>query len=115
MPKIQPRNDDTMLPIDHRTAQRYAMKVPVEVLLDNGAQLRVLTRDISATGVFVSVASSIRLGSYLRFLITFPREITTSSKLLALCDGLVVRRELDDTLEGLAIRIERYHFLRSVD
>jgi len=115
MPKIQQSNHDSVLPIDHRVASRYAMQVPVDVLFDNGNRLRVLTRDISASGIFVSVASSIRLEEYIRFLITFPREITMSCKLLALCDGVVTRREPKDALEGLAIKIEKYHFLSSVD
>lgn len=114
MTKLRHDDHDPLLPIDHRTASRYALEVPVEVLLDNGSRLRVNTRDISASGIFVSVASSIRLGDYVRFLITFPREITTACKLLALCDGVVVRREPKETLEGLAIKIERYHFLSSV-
>jgi hypothetical protein len=99
--------------IDHRIASRYAMQVPVELLFDDGGRLRVLTNNVSASGLFVSVATNLQLNNYLRFLIMFPREITTSCKLLALCDGVVVRREPTGGSEGLAIKIERYQFLSS--
>jgi hypothetical protein len=91
------------------------MQVPVELFFENGDRLQVFTRDVSASGILVSVAKDLKLRGFIRFLMTFPKEITTSCKLLALCDGAVVRREpLDtETEEGLAIKIEKYHFLRS--
>lgn len=100
---------------DHRLASRYAMHVPVELLFENGDRLRVFTRDLSASGIFVSVDKNLELSGFIRFLLTFPKEITTSCRLLALCDGAVVRREPADAdaAEGLAIKIEKYHFLRS--
>ena len=97
--------------MNERIASRFAMQVPVEVLLDNGSLLPVLTRDISASGIFISVNKSLQLQDDLRFLITFPKEITTSCKLLTLCDGVVVRREPKEGSEGLAIKIKRCHFL----
>jgi hypothetical protein len=100
---------------DHRQASRCAMRVPVEILFENGDRLRVFTHNVSAGGIFVSVDKDLKLRGLIRFLMTFPKEITTSCKLLALCDGAVVRREpMDaDAEEGLAIKIEKYHFLRS--
>lgn len=84
-------------------------------LLDNGSIVNAFTRDISAGGIFVCVNKDLRMENYLRFLITFPREITTSCKLLALCHGIVLRREpTEDMDEGLAIKIQRYQFLNSV-
>lgn len=100
--------------IDQRLASRYAIPVPVVFLLNNGGRLRVVTRDASAGGIFVRVHKGLRLDNHLRFLIEFPKEITTSCKLLALCDGAVVRRELAEGSEGLAIKIERCQFLSEI-
>ncbi len=99
--------------LDRRIASRYAIQVSVELLFDNGGALRMLTRDVSASGIFISVNKSLQLNDHLRFLITFPEEITTSCKLLTLCDGAIVRREPTEGSEGLAIKITRYHFLCS--
>ena len=99
--------------VDHRIAPRSSLQVPVEFLLSNGGRLRALTKNISASGLFVSVATTLHLDNYLHFLIMFPSEITMACRLLALCEGAVVRRELTEDLEGLAIKIERYQFLSS--
>lgn len=99
---------------EHRQASRYAMQLPVVLLLDNGYHLRVQTRDLSATGLFFTVRKDLHLSDRVRFLITFPLEITASCKLLALCDGSVVRRELMRDIEGVAVKIEKYQFLTSV-
>lgn len=114
MPKCQPINDSTDT-ADHRLASRYAMRVPVELLFENGDRVRVFTHNVSASGLFVSVDKDLGLKGLIRFLVTFPKEITTCCRLLALCDGAVVRREPMEVEaeEGLAIKIEKYHFLRS--
>jgi len=114
MSNFQLSNFHLAEPIDQRTASRYAMGVPVELLFDDGGRARAFTRDISASGIFVLVDRNLQLGNCLRFLITFPREITTSSRLFALCDGVVVRREPAEDSEGLAIKIQKYQFLSSV-
>lgn len=115
MPKRQPSTHDSVATIEHRVASRYAMRVPVELLFEDGDRLRVFTHNVSASGIFVSVDKDRKLKGFIRFLMTFPKEITTSCSLLALCDGAVVRREPaeDDEEEALAIKIEKYHFLRS--
>jgi len=87
------------------------MRIPVDLLFEDGARMRVVTRDVSASGVFLFVSGHTRLHDSLRFLITFPREITTSCELCALCDGVVVRRETAPDSQGLAVRIQRYQFL----
>ena len=115
MSSFQPTDQDTAQLIDHRTASRYPLEIPVDILLEDGDRLGVLTRNVSASGILVNVAGYRRLENHPRFLITFPREITTSGRLLALCDGAVVRREkYTNDSEGVAIKIERYHFLRSI-
>ena len=97
--------------VESRQAPRYPMRLPVELLFDDGARLRVLTRDISASGLFIMVDRNTSLHDPVRFLITFPREITTSCELYTLCDGAIVRREPLEDSDGIAIRIRRYQFL----
>lgn len=115
MSRFQPMNYHSADLVDNRLASRHSMQVPVELFFENGDRLSVFTRDVSASGIFVSVEKDLKLRGFIRFLMTFPKEITTSCKLLALCDGAVVRREPmeAETEEGLAIKIEKYHFLRS--
>jgi hypothetical protein len=111
MSYIQGINHNAEKSVDQRVASRYSIQVPVELLFENGGRLRVLTRNVSASGIFVMANKSLQLCDRQHFLITFPREITTSCNLLALCDGAVVRREPREELEGVAIKIERYQFL----
>jgi len=99
--------------VDHRTASRYERQIPVEILFEDGGKLIVMTRDVSASGVFLKVAREHPMKDHLHFLITFPKEITTSCKIMALCDGTIVRREVGNDFEGIAIKIERYEFLGS--
>ncbi len=99
--------------VDHRTASRYEMQIPVEILFEDGGKLSVITQNVSASGVFLKVAREHVIKDRLRFLITFPKEITTSCKIHALCDGTIMRREVEGDLEGMAIKIERYEFLGS--
>lgn len=108
------RRDGPSESTDQRLAPRYAMPLPVVFLLDNGGHLRALTRDVSAGGIFVRVDKSFPSNNNLRFLIMFPEEITTSCKLQALCDGLVVRRESAEGSEGVAIKIKRYQFFNEI-
>lgn len=117
MAHFQIENSELAAPIDRRLASRYAMQIPVELILDSGDRMRILTCDVSASGIFIRVDKTLQVGDYLRFFIMFPGEITTSSKLLGLCDGEVVRRqsEPDENWEGLAIKIQKYQFLSSSD
>ena len=99
---------------EQRQAPRYSMQLPVVLLLDNGLHLRVQTHNLSATGVYFTVRKDLQLNDRVSFLVTFPLEITASCKLLALCDGSVVRREQMKDTDGVALKIEKYQFLTSV-
>ena len=90
------------------------MQVPVDLFFENGYRQRVLTRDVSANGFFVLVNKSIQIREHLRFLILFPPEITTSCRLLAVCDGTVVRKEQQGDCDGMAVKIDTYQFLSSL-
>jgi hypothetical protein len=95
------------------------MQIPVEIIFDDGVRMRVLTRDVSASGIFIFIDRELGLEDTLRFLITFPEEITTSCRLFALCDGAIVRKEpveesVGGSLIGVAVKIQRYQFLSSV-
>ncbi|HUO59780.1 MAG TPA: PilZ domain-containing protein [Candidatus Acidoferrales bacterium] len=108
-PELDPSADT----IDRRQSSRYPIPTTVEFLFDSGERLRRSTRDISASGFFVYVQDAHRIQEHVRFLIIFPEVITTSHKLLALCEGVVVRREPGDQMIGLAVKIQKYNFLNS--
>lgn len=109
----QPEPDPMADTIDRRQSSRYSIPTTVEFLFDSGERLRRSTRDVSASGFFVYVQEKPEIQDNVRFLIIFPEVITTSHKLLALCDGLIVRRECADNMLGLAIKIQKYSFLNS--
>lgn len=98
---------------ERRQAPRFSLPVAVDFFFENEGRLQVQTRDISASGIFVEVKPNLLMPNHLRFLLTFPREITSSCKLLSFCEGVVVRRESGPDLLGLAIKVERYQFLRT--
>jgi c-di-GMP-binding flagellar brake protein YcgR len=109
----QPELDFPAATIDRRQSSRYSIPTTVEFLFDSGERLRRSTRDVSASGFFVYLQDREQIQDNVRFLIIFPEVITTSHKLLALCDGVVVRREPSDQMTGVAIRIQKYNFLNS--
>jgi hypothetical protein len=109
----KPDPDPSADTIDRRHSSRYSTPTTVEFLFDSGERLRRSTRDVSASGFFVYVQEKHLIQDNVRFLIIFPEVITTSHKLLALCDGVVVRREAGDQLLGLAVKIQKYNFLNS--
>ena len=109
----QPEPDPSADTIDRRQSSRYSIPTTVEFLFDSGERLRRSTRDVSASGFFVYVQDNPPIQDNVRFLIIFPEVITTSHKLLALCDGVVVRREPGTDMIGVAVKIQKYNFLNS--
>jgi len=109
----QSEPDSSANTVDRRRSSRYSIPTTVEFLFDSGERLRHSTRDVSASGFYVYVQRTHEIQDNVRFLIIFPEVITTSHKLLALCDGVVVRREPGDQMIGLAVKIQKYNFLNS--
>lgn len=106
-----------------RRAQRFQMKLPVEVNLpsDNGLlAARANTRDVSFRGLYFTMDQKPELGSPIDFTLTLPKELTLSSEVRIRCVGRVVRVETGNDVSGksggkpsvgVAALIERYSFL----
>jgi hypothetical protein len=109
----QGRGELTLVP-ERRQAERYMMELPVQLMLDGGMQSSGTTRDVSAGGIYVHVKRRFEVLNNPAFLITFPKEVTMSCGLFAFCNGTVVRRDENDDTAGLAIRIDRFQFLRAI-
>lgn len=99
---------------NRRQTERFFMELPVQLLLEGGMQSNGTTRDVSASGIYVRVKRRFDVRSNMDFLITFPKEVTMSCGLFAFCNGTVVRREDSGDMDGLAIRIDRFQFLRAI-
>ena len=99
--------------IDRRRSSRYSIPTTVEFLFSSGERMRRSTRDVSASGFFAYVQDQPEIQDNVKFLIVFPEVITTARKLLAFCEGVVIRREAADQAQGLAVKIQKYKFLNS--
>jgi hypothetical protein len=82
---------------EKRKSERVCAALPVA--LDG---MEGITRDVSATGVFVQMDMSCAVGSLVRFTVEFT---TPTRKLILDCEGDVVRTERRGTELGLAVRI----------
>lgn len=100
---------------DRRHTARYSTELPVQLLFGGEMHARGVTRDVSASGIFVLVKRKLENYKSLHFLITFPEEVTMSCRLLAFCNGTIVRQEQMGEDVGLAIKIERFQFLHAAE
>lgn len=99
---------------DRRHTNRIALELPVIVHGMNGELFGALTRDVSASGIYVKVRREAIPHGDIRFLLTFPQEISGSCRVLASCQGTIVRREAAGNAEGWALRIDRFESLLAV-
>lgn len=104
------------LPMERRTAPRFAMSLPVTVRLPHSAfeQHPAMTRDVSSSGIFFYMTARPEEGSPIEFTVTLPPEVTLTDPLRATCKGRVVRVEPEapDNI-GVGATIEGYQsFIR---
>lgn len=100
---------------DRRTHRRFSLYLPVQVKVpvDEAAEVTA-TRDISARGIYFSMARDPKPGSQLECVLTLPPEICQGSTIQVRCMGRVVRVEPPgpEGRTGVAATIDRYEFLR---
>jgi len=99
---------------DKRRAERFPMELPVALKTASTEEASVKTRDISSSGVYLTLSNPIEVGSSLEFVLTLPAEITKGQSVQVKCRGKIVRIDVgrsDGTL-GAAATIERYEFVR---
>jgi hypothetical protein len=97
--------------VEQRRAQRFALKLPLEVLTKNlqrGAQPGE-TRNLSSGGVLFKSNTALTLGENVEYVITFPTPPEANLEVRLRCVGKVVRFSPD---AEVAATLERYEFIR---
>ena len=99
-----------------RTGKRFEVHLPVKVSTDSSESHEGQTDNLSAAGVYLSLDSSLEVGSSVEFDITMPAAVIGSEKDVRIhCHGRVVRNETPkqgDKTSGVACVIDRYEFIR---
>ncbi len=101
---------------ESRTGRRYDVQLPIRINGPAGVR-RGITRDVSASGVFIQADPALRMGAHVHFNITLPRELlATPGDVQVACHGRVVRVEREGSKgkrTGLACVIDSYKFVRA--
>lgn len=99
-----------------RTGKRFEVHLPVKISTDSAELHEGQTDNLSAAGVYLSLDSSLEVGSAVEFDITMPASVIGSEKDVRIhCHGRVVRNEAPkegNTNSGVACVIDRYEFIR---
>jgi len=99
---------------DLRSATRFPIKLPVEVMADEAAKLSAETKDISAGGILFYVDKAMSVGSRIEFNISLPAVVLdTATDVSVLCVGRVVRCSEDGSRRAVAAVIDEYRFERA--
>jgi len=100
---------------EHRQHRRFQLSIPVEVRASEGAGPAVQTasRNISAKGVYFTLAPEVGLASQVEFFMTLPPQMCQGRTVRLHCHGRVVRREALDGegRVGVAAAIDEYEFI----
>ncbi len=98
--------------LERRKKQRYGLKLPVIVCPGKThSELQVVTRDVSADGIFFYAGEWPESESEIEFKMIFPAELTLTDVMRATCKGRVVRRENSaDGRIGVAATIDSFTF-----
>jgi hypothetical protein len=110
------RGPMTQSQLERRSHRRFALDLPVAVkFLDDGTyEVTGRTRDVSSRGAFFYLNSEIREGASIDFVMTLPSEITLTEPIRVQCSGTVVRVDRTAEMQGVAVSIDKYDFVRDV-
>ena len=100
-----------------RTGKRFEVHLPIKIHSSESAELHEgETDNLSAAGVFLSLDSSLEVGSPVEFDITRPAAVIGAEQDVRIhCNGRVVRTEgpkEGSKNSGVACVIDRYEFIR---
>ncbi|HTR38756.1 MAG TPA: PilZ domain-containing protein [Bryobacteraceae bacterium] len=99
--------------MEQRKAQRFELRLPVEVIRKGSENLSEhgQTRNMSSVGVLFEpdTGADLRIGEAVEYLITLPSSSDSLERVRLHCLGKVVRLEQAD---GVAATLERYEFVR---
>jgi PilZ domain len=101
--------------VERRAARRFSMALPLKVRFSSGnngvSETQGQTRDVSFRGLYFTIEAALETGSSIEFVLTLPQQITLAGDVNIRCYAQVLRVEPQDSLRGVAARIERYEFL----
>jgi len=100
-----------------RTGKRFDVHLPIKISGPEGVEVQVgETDNLSAAGVFLSLDSSLEVGSQVEFDITMPASVIGAEKDVRIhCHGRVIRSEgpkEGSKNSGVACVIDKYEFIR---
>jgi len=95
------------IPFQSRQSDRVKSEIPVII---DGVQ--GITRDISATGIFLEVKNPVEPNTTIEFFVTLDHP---TGQLVFSCQGEVVRTEELETTYGLATKILSMHLMPLLD
>ena len=100
---------------DRRMMRRFDMRLPAIVRLEDRAEIKTETQNVSARGVFLYLDRAVSAGTKLEVTLTFPPHVTLTDAVRVRFTARVIRVEnpLPSARVGTAAMIENYEFLRS--
>ena len=99
---------------DQRSATRFPIKLPAQVLAEEASKLPAETKDISAGGVLLYLDAAMAVGSRIEFNISLPAAVLgTATDVNVLCVGRVVRCCEEGSRLAVAAVIDEYRFERA--
>lgn len=100
-----------------RKNRRYNLCLPVRLRSKKGeeAAVEAVTRDLSATGIYLILSAGVEVESELNLELTLPPQLTGGKSVRIRCLGRIVRVEhrAGDGPLGVAATIEEYEFLKN--
>ncbi|HZP34756.1 MAG TPA: PilZ domain-containing protein [Candidatus Acidoferrales bacterium] len=101
-------------PTERRASRRYTMALPLTLYLQKSAgpaETVAETRDVSFRGLYFWTDEEFEADVPIEFVLTLPKEMTTTRDVRIHCFGRVIRVDRQETSCGVAARIERYEFV----
>ncbi|MDD2881475.1 MAG: PilZ domain-containing protein [Rhodoferax sp.] len=92
----------TVPPQIQRSADRFDTELPVEI-----GGISSLTRNISATGMYIETDTHLTTGSHVQFTVEV---VVRGQNLKLVCEGEVVRVEQKGDTTGVAIKLDKSFF-----
>ena len=86
---------------DARTGKRFPLELPITIhSTETNADVKGLTSNLSAAGVYVRAEGPLEVGSQIEFQIALPADVTGGSPVVLQCKGRVVRSDGSGSPEG---------------
>jgi hypothetical protein len=102
---------------ERRSLPRFPLQLPVEVRSAGVVgPLTTVTRDVSASGLYVYMEEGLKVGDFIEFTMVLPPELTQTTDIHVFCKAKVLRVEPSQGNRiGVAATISHYEFLPDTD